>query len=246
MVSRRTWKPGGADCSMTTHLLFDFFGTLTSYSASRTDQGYEKTFHLLKEAGISLGYDEFLSRWNEAAAELDEAAERTHREFSMNDLAEAFLRRVSHSPREALAGELVEVYLSEWNKGVCYLPDVPRLIDRLSRRFELAMISNTHDRNLVPDHLDRMGISKYFGRVFTSVELGFRKPSPRIFEHALDALAVSPNQCVYVGDNYDADYLGARGMGIKALLIDPSCRTPIPGADRLRSIVELEEALCSE
>ncbi|MBY0401009.1 HAD family hydrolase [Myxococcota bacterium] len=231
---------------MTTHILFDFFGTLTSYSASRTDQGYAKTFRLLRENGASLGYEEFLSRWSEVAAEFDEAAERTHREFSMTDLAAAFLGRIFPVPRETLVREFVEMYLSEWNKGVRYLLDVPPLIHGLSQRFELAVITNTHDRDLVPNHLARMGISQAFGRVFTSVELGFRKPSPRIFEHALDVLAVSPDRCVYVGDNYAADYLGARGVGMRALLIDPSGSAPVPDADRLRSIVELEGALGPE
>jgi putative hydrolase of the HAD superfamily len=228
---------------MTTHLLFDFFGTLTKYSASRTEQGYERSFRLLQNAGSRLAYDQFLDLWTEVSSRFDEVAESSHREFSMVDLGSAFLSRVDISPTDVLLREFVETYLLEWNKGVIYLPEVPELIGRLSRRFELAVITNTHDPNLVPDHLERMGISRLFGKVITSVELGIRKPSPEIFQHALGALDASPEQCLYVGDSYETDYLGARAAGVRAVLIDPLSKTPVPNVDRLDSIASIEKFL---
>jgi putative hydrolase of the HAD superfamily len=228
---------------MTTHLLFDFFGTLAKYSESRTGQGYERTFRLLQDAGSQLGYEQFLSLWTEVAAQFDEVAESSHREFSMVELGNAFLGRVVISPTDALVREFVKTYLSEWNKGVVYLPEVPKLIGRLSRRFKLAVITNTHDPKLVPEHLERMGISRFFGKVITSVEFGIRKPSPEIFQHALSVLDASPDQCVYVGDSYVADYLGARAAGVRAVLIDPLSKTPVPNADRLESIAAIEKVL---
>jgi len=42
---------------VTTHVLFDFFGTLVEYSPSRTDQGYDRSFSLLRDAGLRLGYE---------------------------------------------------------------------------------------------------------------------------------------------------------------------------------------------
>jgi putative hydrolase of the HAD superfamily len=100
---------------MTTHLVFDFFGTLVSYSASRTDQGYERTFELLRHAGSKLGYGEFLSLWSEVSAGFDESAERSNREFSMLELAAAFLARAVIPANRALTREFVETYISEWN-----------------------------------------------------------------------------------------------------------------------------------
>jgi hypothetical protein len=43
-------------------ILFDFFGTLVSYSPSRVDQGYPRCHAFLREHGSALSYDDFLAR----------------------------------------------------------------------------------------------------------------------------------------------------------------------------------------
>jgi putative hydrolase of the HAD superfamily len=181
---------------MTTHLVFDFFGTLVSYSSSRTDQGYERSFDLLRDAGSRLGYQEFLSLWSEVSAGFDESALRSNCEFSM-----------------------------------------------LESRFTLSIITNTHDPDLVPRHLERMGVAHLFKEVVTSVEFGIRKPAVEIFDHTLGLLGTSTENCVYVGDNYEADFVGARSAGIRAFLIDPLASAAITSEDRLSSILEIEKKL---
>jgi putative hydrolase of the HAD superfamily len=90
-----------------------------------------------------------------------------------------------------------------------------------------------------------MGVADRFEVVVTSVEHGLRKPLPTIFEHALERLDSSPERCVYVGDNPVADYGGALGAGMRALLIDPDDAAGVPGHDRLDSILELERRLAA-
>jgi len=231
---------------MTTHVLFDFFGTLVDYSATRTELGYEKSFNLVREAGANLDYEGFLSLWSEVFAQLEGAAEQSHREFSMIEVGDAFVRRAGGVPHDGLARDLAKTYVAEWNKGVSYSPGVTELLERLSRRFALAVITNTHDPSLVPDHLERMGVSRYFEQVITSVEVGVRKPARHIFEHALRALRASRHQCVYVGDSYEADYQGAQGAGIRSLLIDPLHKARVPSEDRLASILLLEGRLAEQ
>jgi len=231
------------EAAVTTHVLFDFFGTLVDYSPSRTEQGYERSFELLQAAGCKLDYQAFLSLWSEVSAEFDEVAERTGREFSMVNLGRVFLRRVIETPADRIVHEFVQTYVAEWNKGVRYFEELPAMLARLSHTFELAVITNTHDADLVPFHLGRMGVADLFSHVVTSVEVGKRKPAPEIFQHALGVLQVEAEDCVYVGDSYEADYAGAQSVGIRGLLIDPHCGEPIAPLDRLRSIFELEGLL---
>jgi putative hydrolase of the HAD superfamily len=226
-----------------THVLFDFFGTLVDYSPSRTEQGYPRSFALLRGAGCALGYEEFLGLWCEISEGFDAGAERTHREFAMVEVASAFLRRALAEIPDGLAGAFAATYVAEWSRGVRYRAEVPALLERLAKRFTLAIVTNTHDAELVPGHLDRMGVRHRFARVVTSVEHGTRKPAPAIFEHAVRTLGTSADHCVYVGDTYEADYRGARGAGIRALLIDPRGLAPIPEGDRLGSVLDLEDRL---
>jgi len=49
--------------------------------------------------------------------------------------------------------------------------------------------------------------------VFSS-EVGFRKPDPRIFERALEALGVAPENALFVGDRLYEDVRGAGELGM--------------------------------
>lgn len=239
-------QPRASLAGVITHVLFDFFGTLVGYSASRTEQGYGRSFALLQRAGTGLDYDGFLALWTRVSAEFDQRAEATHREFSMTELGCAFAERAL--PREAPPGfvdEFVATYLDEWNQGVRYLDGVPALLERLARRYVLGVVTNTHDAALVPGHLERMGVAGHFRDVVTSVEYGLRKPHPGIFRHALGRLEAKPGDCVYVGDNPVADYAGAAAAELRCYLIDPRAAAPIPAAARLDTIHGLEARLAS-
>ena len=229
---------------MTSHILFDFFGTLVDYSASRTKQGYEQSHRLLSRADGDLGYEEFLALWSSQFDEFERKAEESSSEFSMTDIVRAFLARVlDRTPPELLVSEFADLYVSEWNKGVVYPRGIQDLLRRLERRFDLAIITNTDDPALVPGHLARMGVSVLFPTVVTSVEHGFRKPHPAIFEHTLEILGIAAEDCVYVGDSFEVDYLGAQAVGIHPLLIDPSRKHHVPATARLDSVFALEQVL---
>lgn len=229
---------------MSFHILFDFFGTLVEYSASRTQQGYERSHRLLSQAGSDLSYQRFLDQWSAHCDEFEREAEASTIEFSMTDLAGPFLVRVLPSPPTAsFISEFADLYVSEWNKGVQYPPGISELLGRLATCFDLAVITNTHDPALVPGHLARMGVAGHFKTVVTSVEYGRRKPNPAIFTHTLELLGVASENCIYVGDNFKTDYLGARAAGIRAMLIDPSKKHPVPEGERLDSIFQLPKLL---
>jgi putative hydrolase of the HAD superfamily len=52
-----------------------------------------------------------------------------------------------------------------------------------------------------------------------SYQLGVRKPDPRIYRQALDALDVRPDQAIFVGDGGSDEHRGARDVGMKTVLV---------------------------
>lgn len=221
-------------------LVFDFFGTLVDYDPSRTAQGYGRTHALLAEIGVEIGYVDFLMRWDTVSARFDAASDEDDHEFSMIELATAFLREaLGRSPIPADAEALVATYLDEWNQGVRQIDGIPTLLRSLGGDHRLAIVTNTHDPRLVPQHLARMGITDCFDAVITSVEVGWRKPHHRIYQATLDRLRVDPAECTFIGDTRGADYIGPRSMGMRALLIDPHHQQAIPAEDRIRSVLDV-------
>ncbi len=98
-------------------------------------------------------------------------------------------------------------------------PDVETTLEALrARGMRLGVISNwdTRLRTIVRE----MGIERRFDRVVISAEEGVRKPDRRIFERALAALGVQPHEAIHVGDLVEDDVVGARGAGMRGILID--------------------------
>jgi len=227
-----------------THVLLDFFGTLVSYSPSRTEQGYRQAHAVACALGARVDYRGFLAAWAQESARLDERSAADNSEFSMAEAAAAVLARLlGRVPSAAQSADLASAYLREWNAGVSYPPGVPELVAGLARQFRLAVVTNTHQADLVPAHLAAMRIDHHLAAVVTSVEVGWRKPHPAIYAAALRRLDADPAQVAFVGDTYDADYAGPRAAGMTAFLIDPGHRHDIPAGHRLASLADLPARL---
>ncbi len=115
----------------------------------------------------------------------------------------------------------LEQWLKAWEeKRLEWLvyPFAPGLLEALkSRGFRLGVISNwdSSARHI----LARQGILEFFDTVVISSEVGVAKPERKIFEIALEKASVQAATCLYVGDNYYDDAVGASsvGMGYKII-----------------------------
>jgi len=78
----------------------------------------------------------------------------------------------------------------------------------------------THGRTIKQaEKLVRLGLLPYFDpdAIFISDQLGISKPNPKLYRAALRALALQPDQVVYVGDNPVRDIAPAVDVGITAV-----------------------------
>jgi FMN phosphatase YigB (HAD superfamily) len=114
-----------------------------------------------------------------------------------------------------------------------------RLLDGLSPRYELAVVSN-FTGNLRPC-LEELGLEDCFAVVFDSAVIGVRKPDVRLFYAAFDALGRAPEECWMVGDNPFSDIEPARRLGCFTCWLAPAER-PLPkGVMPTRRIAALSE-----
>ncbi len=78
--------------------------------------------------------------------------------------------------------------------------------------FRLGIISNND--GTCRQKCEAIGIADFFDVIVDSAIENVGKPSPRIFEVALERMGVSPDESAHVGDMYGADVLGARDAGM--------------------------------
>ncbi|MFD0871841.1 MULTISPECIES: HAD family hydrolase [Paenibacillus] len=116
------------------------------------------------------------------------------------------------------------------------------LLEQLKENsYGVGLISNwDHTARTV---LEQCGLLPYFDHLFISEERGVKKPDKAIFEMALKAAGVSPEECVYVGDNYYDDVIGSRQAGMECWLINRFDRCGIEEIDHAPVIPSARDIL---
>ncbi|MDO4357854.1 MAG: HAD family hydrolase [Clostridia bacterium] len=112
----------------------------------------------------------------------------------------------------------------------------------------LALVTNG-DSRIQRAKIAQFDLDGYFEAIFIDTEIGFRKPDPRMFTHALRVMDLHPSEVWMVGDKLSRDVLGARRAGIFAVWNDyrqiglPANAPAIPDLI-IHSVAELPDILC--
>lgn len=98
-------------------------------------------------------------------------------------------------------------------------PDVIPAVRQLSDAgYRVGVITNVTDDP--SEVLQKAGLGESLASITASCVTGCEKPDRRIFQAALDSLGASAGEAVHVGDQLHADVEGARGAGMRAVLLD--------------------------
>ena len=101
----------------------------------------------------------------------------------------------------------------------------------------LAVVSNWD--LALPTLLAELGLAEFFAFILPSAEAGVEKPDGRIFRLALQRLGLRPQEVVHIGDNYEADVVGARAVGITPILLDRKGKAIYQDVISIGSLAEL-------
>lgn len=118
---------------------------------------------------------------------------------------------ISASERATLLARVSKSFTDESARGMARSHGI---LSVLARRFRLGVVSNFYgnlDRVLAQAHLDQFEV------VLDSARVGIFKPDRRIFQAALAALALEPDQVAMVGDSLAKDCAPARGLGLRTV-----------------------------
>ena len=144
---------------------------------------------------------------------------------------------------ETVAREIYEDW-AEHRHFVLYedVPDVLRLLSAGGVR--IGLISNSHRPLRSFD--THFGLDGLISVTISSYDHGFMKPHPSIFEAALRAMRVMPEEAVMVGDSLSHDVEGARQVGMRAVLLSRGIDAAAAAGGQvpiIRSLGELPDLL---
>lgn len=85
--------------------------------------------------------------------------------------------------------------------------------------YKLAILTNGYYESQKLK-IDSTGIAKYFDYIIMSAQTGYQKPDKRAFGYVIDKLKLKPEECLYIGDVFFNDILGAYRAGMKYVLVN--------------------------
>jgi len=223
-------------------VFFDLYFTLVRYDPPQE----ELEANALKEFGIDKAPDVF-SRPMAVANEFiyQEIARRPLSKRSKEETIALYaqfqrivLKEAGIEPDEKLVLAMLGKMQQFKTKLVLFDDVIPALKDLKSRGLILGLVSNV-ERDLTAT-MSGLGLPSWLDIVVTSLDAGFSKPQPEIFEEAISRAGVHPSQALYVGDQYQIDCVGAERAGMKGILIDRGGYfQDMTDCPRIRSLAEL-------
>ena len=117
--------------------------------------------------------------------------------------------------------EISKVYLENLSQLAFFFDGAEDLLKKLKNNGQrMAAITNGVEK-VQQGRSKILNLHNYFEFVLTSEKVGKPKPDPLIFYEASKLSKVPIEKSIYIGDNPDSDYKGAKNAGMDFILYDP-------------------------
>lgn len=200
-------------------IFFDRDGTLTYFNPEK-EQWRNKTIERWSGRPFELPYEKMMDLFNKASKNRRPWYENVEEEKSfMLRFYKCLLEE--EGINEKVDDRATMLFSQLWcNNDRLLFPEVTNVLEYFkSKGFKMGVISDTSPSLQLT--LEQLGIAHYFTSFTASSLVGAGKPSPVIFNAALQAEGVKAEESIYV-DDYDVEADGAREQGFTSFLIDRS------------------------
>ncbi len=109
------------------------------------------------------------------------------------------------------AGELVTLF-KEHEPTINPYPEVVSVLEELKKTYQLGIITDYHHKTQ-QNKVEALNIKHYFSHVLFTDAMGTKKPDTAPFEKMKELMGCKEGEIVYVGDNEQKDFIGARAAG---------------------------------
>ena len=218
------------------HIFFDLDHTLWDFDKNSA-LTFEKIFKL---NNLDIDLESFLKVYVPINLQYwklyrEEKIDKKSLKFArLNDAFKALDLEVSARIVHKLSDDYI-TYLSTFNH---LFPDTIALLEYLQPKYTLHIITNGF-KEVQHGKLNQSHIDHYFQTVTNSEMVGVKKPNPKIFKHALHMAKATAEESLMIGDNLEADIMGALNFGMDAICFNyhkETLASDIIGVDHLSEL----------
>lgn len=199
------------------HLFFDLDNTIWDFTRN-SREALIQTFRFfgLDETFFPQFYKSYIIN-NDKLWEEYRNRQITKEQLSVQRFGQTFAQTGIKNPDEA---QFNKIYLEFMPQQTLLCPDARSVIEKLSQRHKLHIISNGFSE-VQYKKMENSGLSKFFTKIFISEEIKAPKPSPEIFLHALKNSNARKEESLMIGDSWEVDIVGAMNVGIDQVYYTP-------------------------
>jgi HAD superfamily hydrolase (TIGR01549 family) len=205
-------------------VLLDLCDTLVHFDAERLplveidQQPTRSTARAIYDAIGSepVSFHAFFSCLKAVTAEIANQRDIDQREVTSQERFRRVLERLGLPAGPDSAERLVDAHMTRLARALVTPSHHRTVVSDLAGRVRLGIVSNFDHAPTVRDVLRRDDLEQFFDVVIVSDEVGWRKPHRVMFDTALQQLNVSPEEALFVGDNFELDVWGAAQAGLAA------------------------------
>ena len=126
------------------------------------------------------------------------------------------VKKINYDITDNLIDKMAQDYIYHLSDYNYLIPNAVLVLEKFSLKYDMHIITNGF-KNVQLKKLKKSGLKKYFKTLTISEDIGVQKPNEKIFFHALSNASAEIKNSIMIGDNYNADILGAKNIGMKSI-----------------------------
>jgi HAD superfamily hydrolase (TIGR01662 family) len=205
-------------------VLFDMFDTLMLIEKDHAfySPAVKSMHNYLAQNGIQVSFavfrDAYIKARDALYEEADQKMEEPHFDFRVKNALQILGYKAES--QSGLVQGATNAFCREFMTYVRIDDNAVPVLKELHKKYQLGIVSNFAIPECVTRLLAQHQLSDFFKVVIVSAAVNKRKPSPEIFNFALEKLQLCPDQAVFVGDTVDADVKGGKDAGMKTVYLE--------------------------
>lgn len=149
---------------------------------------------------------------------------------------------LGHKVKSRIINKLSEDYIDHLCTFNHLFDGTIEILNYLAPKYQLHIITNGF-KEVQQGKLNNANINQYFKTVTNSEMVGVKKPNPKIFNHALNLANANIENSIMIGDNLEADIMGALDIGLDAICFNYHKENVTNGIKFVDNLLDLKHYL---
>ena len=222
------------------HIFFDLDHTLWDFETNSN-----KTFaYIFDRNGIRINFNDFMEVYqpiNFRYWKLFREDKVSKADLRYGRLREAF-DAIGFDTNDEMIHVLSEEYITYLADHNALFENALHVLDYLKPQYSMHIITNGFEE-VQHRKLQNSNLLPFFDQVITSEKVGVKKPNPAIFEYAMELTGAGAHESVMIGDNFEADILGAMNVGMQAIFCKFNGEIATKEVPTVDNLIELKNFL---